>query len=439
MVQETVRMSRRESQRATLLAQVEAKAMTLREAAELMDVCYRQAKRMRKRMREEGPLGLAHRLRDRPSNRRTDQSRRQQVIDRYRERYLGFGPTFAQEKLAGDGFVVSVSTLRRWLIAEHLWIARAKRKGAYRRRERRQHFGELVQIDGSDHDWFEGRRGSCCLEVLIDDATGKVWARFGESESLDLAMATLAGWIRRFGGSPQALYADRLSLYHPDRGPNADERKAGSGALSRFGAACWRLGTRMIKAGSPQAKGRVERMNGTLQDRLVKEMRLRDLSSIEAANAFLEGEFLDELNARFAVAPSRATSFVRLLPDDRELEDLLCLEETRQVQNDWTITYGPRVFQILEPASVIAPRQKVLVRQRLDGDIRIVKGDRELRFEDVSYMVRVKTIEVPPPRGWEGKGAPPPNGEKASNRERHQGGLTPPGPSARPPDQRGHF
>lgn len=433
MRQETRELSHKETERLRLLERVEAEAMTLIEAAELMDVSYRQAKRLRVKLRKGGAWALAHGLRGQASNRRSDKAFRERVIARYRERYADFGLTIASEKLAGDGLTVSRETLRRWLKAEGLWLGRQTERKHRRRRRRREHFGELVQMDGSDHGWFEDRGERCCLMVMVDDATGRVHARFGPSENLQLARETLAGWIERFGGAPQALYVDRLSLYHATRSPTLDERRQGSGALTAFGQVCFGLGARLITAHSPQAKGRVERMNATLQDRLVKELRLAGVATIEAGNAFLASTFLDDLNARFGREAFSPVDFHRRLEDGMTINEALSLKATRQTQNDWSLTYGQRTLQILASPSAPRPKSRVTILERLDGTLAVRQDGRDVAFREIVNDTTRQTVQSPSPMG---EGAAPAGQRTPAKGPERWGpqGLRP-GPSP----ARGHF
>ena len=440
MNQETITMSYRETERLRILERVEAKTLSLNEAAELMGIGYRQARRLRRRLRKEGVWGLAHKSRGRTSNCRLDPALRVRVLARYRERYADFGPTFASEKLAEDGLRVSRETLRRWLVAEHLWLGRQVHRVHRKRRARRAHFGELVQIDGSDHEWFEQRAPRCCLMVMIDDATGRIQALFSSSENLWAAREVVRRWIVGFGGVPQALYSDRLSLYHPSREANQAERAQGSRALSQFGQVCWRLGIEMIPAGSPQAKGRVERANGTLQDRLVKELRLANITTIEAANAFLEDGFLEAFNKRFAVEPLEAANYHRAVSAERPLDDLLCLETTRQVQNDWTVTYGATTLQILSQERQPRAKSRVLIRERLDGEIEILQGDEPLAYIEIAKNAMLQPGRLPTPMGVGTAGRSQPSGRTQQlSKPLAKRGATAPRACGPPPEERGHF
>lgn len=261
-------MSEKERRRLEALGRVMAGDLTLRKAAELSGISYRQMKRSWKRFKEEGDASLVHGHRGRPPNSAGEAKLRQQVLKLYAAEYSDHGPTLAAECMQEEhDLTVSVSTLRRWLIAEKLWTKKPRRGKHRRRRERKEQAGEMVQMDGSEHDWFEGRSPKACLMVMVDDATGRVLARFFESETSEAAFAIFREYVVRYG-VPRALYVDRDSIYRPGREPTLEERHAGEEAYTQFGRAMKELGVRIIMAHSPQAKGRVERMNGTLQDRL---------------------------------------------------------------------------------------------------------------------------------------------------------------------------
>lgn len=266
---EAISMSGRERKRLVVMAQVRAGKLRLRAASDLLGVSYRQTKRLWSRYQAEGDQGLVHGLRGKPANRQSESSLREQVLARYRESYGDYGPTLAAESLAEDGIELSVTTLRRWLTQAGLWQRKRERKQHRRRRERKEFFGELVQMDGSYHDWFEGRRAWAVLMVMIDDATGRIFARFFEAETLEAALTMTQHYVAR-QGLPVALYVDRAGIYRSDREPTEAEILAEKEPKTQFGRAVEELGVRLILARSPQAKGRVERMNGTLQDRLAQ-------------------------------------------------------------------------------------------------------------------------------------------------------------------------
>ena len=263
----------------------------------------------------------------------------------YREELEGFGPTLASEKLAERKLVVDHETLRRWLLAAGLW-QRERRRGKYRRRRaRKEHFGELVQLDGSHHEWFGGTRRYCLLS-MVDDATSRRHSLISAEETTESAMRLLWRWVLRYG-VPRALYCDRKNVYVTDREPTLEEDLAGEPALTAFGKACRKLGIEIIAASSPQAKGRVERSHGVYQDRLVKELRLRKITTLESANELLDaGGFDAELNRRFAKPPASALDLHQAISKRVDLAGVFAYEQTRRVQNDWTVRFENRWLQI---------------------------------------------------------------------------------------------
>lgn len=298
---ETLKMSRKERRRLTVLAKVKEGELTLVGAAQALGLSYRQAKRIWKRYGTEGDAGLVHRSRGKTGSRRIEEEQREKILEFFQTEFRDFGPTLATEYLARKNLRVDHETLRRWLIEKQLWVVKRRRQKHRQWRERRACLGEMVQIDGSHHDWFEGRRERAVLMVMIDDATGRVWARFSEEETTAACYDLFEQWVRRWG-VPLSLYADRDSIYQCDRAPTVAEQLARIEPKTQFGRAMERLGVTLIPAYSPQAKGRVERCHGTLQDRLVKALRLGAISDLEAANEFLEREFLPEFNRRSAGA-----------------------------------------------------------------------------------------------------------------------------------------
>ena len=277
------------------MARVAAGTLRLGSAAAVMAVSYRQAKRLYQRYRAEGARGSETSQRGRRSNAARDAGEREHILAVVREKYSGaiderFGPTLAAEHLASeDGVHVHHDTLRRWMLAAGLWSRARKRSPHRRRRERKAHFGELVQLDGSFHPWFERRGPQSCLLTMVDDATGRSFGTFGAQETIWAAAGVLGAWIERHG-IPRALYTDWKNVYV--RPPNQEERATGAEPLTQFGRMCAKLGITIIPANSPQAKGRIERHHGTHQDRLVKKLRRQGIADVAAANAFLEAEVL---------------------------------------------------------------------------------------------------------------------------------------------------
>ena len=281
---ERLQMSIKEIRKAKILEMVKEKKLTLKRGAELLGLSYRQGKRLYARYLSEGDAGLLHKSLGMQSNRRIDLELRSRVLELYQEKYAGFGPTLAAEKLLErDGMVVNRETLRLWLIAEGLWQVKRRRHRYRQRRERRERFGELVQFDGSHHDWFEGRGAKCCLMNMVDDATGTTYAQLFEQETTEAAMRLLWGWIERYG-IPQAVYCDRKNAFVINREPTVEEQLAGKKPLGPFELACEKLGVEIITAYSPQAKGRVERNHAVYQDRFIKDLRLEGINDRESAN-----------------------------------------------------------------------------------------------------------------------------------------------------------
>lgn len=395
MGQGDLRMSAKERERLVVMHRVQARALTVTEAAEEMGMSERNARRVWARFRREGEAGLVHRGRDRPGNRQADPAVRERAVDLYATQYRDFGPTLAAEKMAErDDFVVNRETLRRWLAAAGLWPGGRRHRTHRHRRPRREYFGELVQIDGSHHRWFEERGEMACLMVMVDDATGRAMAHMAPGETRQAALSVLGQWVRAHG-VPQALYLDRNSIYVADREPNARERRAGTGPLTAFGRVCHGLGIRLIAARSPQAKGRVERLNRTLQDRLVKELRLRGISTIDAANAMLP-DFLAALNERFAQAPLRLANRHRQLAPGQTLREALAVEVRRVVQNDWTFAHRGESHQILRQPNAPPAKGKILVREYLDGRLGAFWQGRRLRIRRVVDTPSERPVEMCP-------------------------------------------
>lgn len=312
---DVLRMSEKERRRLMEVSKVVAGEQRIADAAFKLAVSYRQMKRSMARFGREGDAGLCHRNRGRLSNRCKGPEMKAAVIGIYEEQLLGWGPTFAAEKIVEMGHDVDHETLRRWLLAAGLWKRARKRKPYRRRRERKEHFGELVQIDGSPYDWL-GTGREIWLMDLVDDATGKGLFRLFEHETTEAAMVVTRQWVKRYG-VPCALYSDRHTIYHTDREASLDELERGERPLTVFGKACAKLGIEIIPASSPQAKGRVERRNGVLQDRLAKELQHRKIRTIEEANAFLDGGYIDAFNERFEKAPGSSVDYHRSLQSER--------------------------------------------------------------------------------------------------------------------------
>ena len=367
-------LSTKELARKSILDLVGDKGLTLKAASERLGMSYREVRRCWRRYAEEGDAGLVHRNRGRESNRAKEAALRDAVLEEYRSRYAGWGPTFAAEKLQEHGYAVDHETLRRWLIKDGQWVKQRKRARHRSWRERKAHFGELVQMDGSPHRWFGPDHAEACLMNMVDDARGVTMAALSAEETTESAMRLLWAWIQRYG-IPQALYTDRKNVYITDREPTLEEQLADTAPLTAFGKACQTLGIAIITAHSPQAKGRVERNHGVYQDRLVKELALCGITTLAGANELLNDGFVNGLNARFAVPAADDADFHRPVPEGLNLADVFCWEEERVVQNDWTIRHANRRYQIEKTSHPLPrPKDKVVVRTRLDGSMALVYG-----------------------------------------------------------------
>jgi transposase len=384
-------MSKKERRRLRVLERVKMDIVSLKDAAALMGVSYRQAIRINDRYRREGAGGLVHRSRGQESNRKADPAIKEAILKRYEERYEGFGPTFAMEKLAAEGYQVHHETLRRWLMEAGLWQRHRKRSAYRQRREPKKRFGEMVQLDGSHHRWFEDRsEQSPCLMSMVDDATKRTFAFLAKGETTEAAMRLLWGWIERYG-IPMSLYCDRKNVYITDREPTVKEQLQGKEPMSAFGEACNTLGIEIITAYSPQAKGRVERRHGVFQDRFVKELRLQGISGIARANDVLAGGFLEDLNRRFtvpAIDPQDAHVKIHKRVD---LRTIFCFQESRTVSNDWVVQHDNRFFQLLQDKKHdIRPKTEVTVARWLDGSIHILYQRKEVLYEEIDPRILQK-------------------------------------------------
>lgn len=372
-------MSKKEREQLKIFVRVKRGELNLKEASELSTVGYRQCRRQYRRWRQLGDRGLVHRSRGRPSNRGHQAAFKGAVLKLYQERYPDFGPTLAAEKLVADGYEVDHETLRGWLLQAGLWRKRRKRAGHRSWRERRAHFGELVQMDGSHHEWFEKRAaGRSCLMKLIDDATSKRIVWLSEQETIFAAMELLWKWIEQYG-IPRALYTDKKNVYVVDEKTRKLAAESGEEILTQFGSACKKLGIEIITAHSPQAKGRVERSHGTYQDRLVKELRLNKCNTIVAGNELLAQGYGQQLSDKFAVAPRSAADYHRSAKG-YDLAAIFCIEEERTLSADWIVRFQNQYFQLTPPRNMLVGRGPVLVQRYLDGSLHFRQAEQELAY-----------------------------------------------------------
>jgi transposase len=393
-------MSRRELERVAVMGRVESGDLGLGSAAEMLELSYRQTKRLWRRYREAGSAGLKHGNAGRPSNRGKPGKLRRRVLQLIEKKYSGsegepFGPTLAAEHLAEeDGIVLDHETLRRWMLEQGLWSRRRKRKKHCQRRERKPHFGELVQLDGSFHDWLEGRGPRGCLMNMVDDATSTTEARLGKEETIWAAVGVLRAWIENYG-VPRALYTDWKNVYK--RKATSGEQLRGEVAVTQFGRMCQKLGIRIIAASSPQAKGRVERNHGTHQDRLIKKMRRKQIASYQAANQYLEEEYLPEHNRRFARQPAQAEDYHGRKPRARELQQIFRLETERTISNDWVIRHEGRWMQLHPRRRRYGPTQsKALVCEWEQGTIQVYYRGERIAFSERNEPMQKVLAPRPP-------------------------------------------
>lgn len=388
----TLTMSVTERQRLEIMGRVSRGEVTLAKAAELLGLSYRQVRRVRKRYEALGDGGLVHGLRGRPSNRRVDAKGVERAMALYGEHYSDFGPTLAAEYLAKEhGLVVTAETLRRWMIRAGRWEVRGRRQQHRQWRARKEHRGEMVQMDGSDHLWFEDRGPRAVMMVMIDDATNWTTARFFTGETTEAAFTIVRDYLRCHG-RPHSLYVDRDSIYQTSRDATVDEKLAEEPPLTQFGRAMQDLGVRIILARSPQAKGRVERRHGVFQDRLVKALRRQGINDLPAANAYLEQIFLPELNDRFTVAPAKEADLHRPVDPNADLDAILSFQESRSVRKDWTIAWRNRCFQLTQANQSLAlAGTRILVSEHLDGSIHLLHRGQTLVWNELD------TRPAPPP------------------------------------------
>jgi hypothetical protein len=383
-------MSREEVQRYQIVRKVLDKIINQQEAAEYLRRSDRQVRRIVRRVRAEGESGVIHKLRGRTGSRRINAKVRERILGLYRRQYADFGPLLASEKMyTRDGVNVNDETLRLWLIHEGLWQVTRHRKPKERSwRARKEHLGEMVQMDGSHHDWLEGRGPWLVLMGYIDDATSRFYGKFYEYEGTLPAFGSLKEYINRYG-IPKTIYLDKHSTYKNNRPqkykdwPFRDKEE-----LTQFGRACGQLGIELLYANSPQAKGRVERVFKTHQDRLVKELRLARAKTCEEANRVLK-DYLPKFNKKFEVAAKERGDLHRPVDDRFDLDDILSIQSDHVLRNDRTVMHQKRWFQVLTKTRA----QRVRVCEYLNGQIAI-KYDRTTLAYKLIEGPRIKSVSV---------------------------------------------
>ena len=384
-MKEILTMSQKEVYRLQIISEIERQRLTNLEASEILGISERQLYRIRAKVGKEGTKGVIHKLRGRKSNRGYPEAMKERIIELHKKQYWDYGPTlFSEELVKNYSLDINHETLRRWMRSEGIITSERKKRPHRKRRERRSCFGDMIQFDGSHHDWFEGRGPECCLFVCVDDATGKVYLRFAASENTEDALKIMWEYVE-LNGIPGNLYTDRHSVYKADH------------KLTDFARAMKELDTKVIYARSPQAKGRVENRNRTLQDRLLKALRQKGISTIAEANKYLQDEFIEEFNHQFGVNPESVNVHRKVIGYD--LENIFCYKTTRQVRNDFTINLAGGYLQLLKGESPLPrPKQEVTLSKWLDGSMHIYFNNQELLYKVLPGKPKKKIKLVPKPR-----------------------------------------
>ncbi len=393
-VEDIIEMSLKDRKRLKVIQGAIDRHIRHKLAASMLGLSERQVRRLVRSVRGEGDRGIIHKARGRASNRRKPEKVKKKVLKLYEQKYRDFGPTLASEKLIElDGIEISDETLRKWLIEAGVWKKKRKSSSHRRWRARKECFGEMVQMDGSHHKWLEDRGPKLVLMGYIDDATNTVYGEFYDYEGTLPAMASFKRYVRKYG-LPQSVYVDKHTTYKSTGKLTLEEELEGmEEPLSQFERALDELGVDIIHAGSPQAKGRIERLFGVLQDRLIKEMRLRGIKTKDEANDFLR-EYFPRHNRRFRVKAANSTDAHVKLPRHLDLSKYLCVKTVRTVRNDNTIAYNGKLYQIEENAGA----KKVTVAEGANGSLHIVSKTKNLKYKEISGRPKKEASEKRSPR-----------------------------------------
>ena len=383
-------LSRKEIDRLMLISQIEQEKISVLEASRLLGLSQRQIYRILKRVKTEGSKGIVHKLRGRKSNRGYPEELREKIIRIYRKQYSDYGPTLFSEMLEEyHNISLNRETVRNWLRQRSITTSLRKKRPHRRKRERRSCLGELLQFDGSYHDWFEGRGAESCLLNCVDDATGRVYLKFALSENTQDVLLTMWEYVNKYG-IPRSIYTDRASVYYA------------KGKLTDFGRAMKQLNIELIIAKSPQAKGRVERFNRTLQDRLIKALRREGISNIAEANKYLQKSFIREFNQRFAVNPELPD--VHRTAKGYKLENIFCYKTSRQVRNDYTINLNGGYIQLLKGVAPLPkPKQDVTICKWFNGQMHIYFNEQQISYKSLKAKPGKKgyrSRKVPKDHPW---------------------------------------
>jgi len=388
-----IAMTQGELKRLHIIRMALDKSITQIEAAGIIGLGLRQVQRIVRTVRLEGDKGVIHKSRGRPSNRALPGKIKEKALKLYREKYYDFGPTLASEKLFEiDKIKLNDETLRRWLTQESIPYKKRRKRPHRQWRERKHSFGEMVQMDGSHHDWFEGRDPECVLMGYIDDATGKPFARFYPYEGTLPAMDSFKRYIEKYG-MPVSIYLDKHPTYKSTKKQTIEDELNNTEPLSQFSRAVSELGVNVIYADSPQAKGRIERLFNTFQNRLIKEMRLKGIKSTEEGNKFLK-HYLSAYAKRFAVQPANHTDLHRPVPQNVDLDAVFCVKTIRALRNDFTVAYNGKLYQIEDNVNA----EKVTVEERANGSIHISYRNAYLRFKEITSRPKKQGQEPQTPK-----------------------------------------
>ena len=388
-MEDILTMSQRELNWLHIIRKAIDRRIKQKEAAGLLEISERQIRRLVKRIREESDKGIIHRSRSKVSHNAIPQAIKQKALSLCKSIYAGFNPTFASEKLFERNKIeISRETLRQWFIHEGMAYDKRKARPHRKWRPRKEHCGQMLQLDGSHHDWFEGRAPWCVLMGYIDDATSRVYARFYDYEGTRPAMDSFKRYILKYG-LPMSIYFDRHSTYKSTKKQTTEDELLNRHSLSQFGRALEELGVHFIHAQSAPAKGRIERLFKTFQDRLVKEMRLRNINGIAGGNEFL-GHYLPVFNKRFNVAALREEDLHRSLSKEADLDKIFSIRTLRALRNDFTVVHEGRLYQVEDNIRT----KEVVVEERLNGCLLITYKGRALRYKQIAQ----KPAKIQQPR-----------------------------------------
>jgi transposase len=392
--EDIIAMTQGELKRLHVIRKALDKLITQAEAAGIIGICLRQAQRIARAVKAQGDKGVIHKSRGQASNRTLPNKIKDKALKLYKEKYHDFGPTLGSEKLFEiDKIRINDETLRLWLLQAGISYKKRKKRPHRQWRERKHSFGEMIQMDGSHHDWFEGRGQECVLMGYIDDATGRPFGRFYSYEGTFPAMDSFKRYVVKYG-MPISIYLDKHPTYKSTKKQTIKDELNNVTPLSQFGRACEELGIRVIHADSPQAKGRIERLFRTFQNRLIKEMRLKGIKSTEEANRFLT-HYLPVYAKRFAVQPANSIDLHRSMRKGVDLDAAFCVKTMRVLRNDFTVAHNSRLYQIEDNVNT----KKVTVEERANGSMHISYKNMDLKFKEITNRPKNQQKELQSPKG----------------------------------------